>query len=169
MRTLTTHRRPLLALGIVLLLAASAGAFWRAAGDGGAQLRLQDARVLRITAGAASPHLVPGGDTDVLLVASNPNPFAVRVQRLVLDAATGTAGFGVDAAHEGCDLAALTLTPQDNAGAGWTVPPRTGEVDGELQIALANALAMDAGAGADCQGAIFAVHLAAVNADGDPR
>ncbi len=61
----------------------------------------------------------------------------------------------------GCDLGALSLSNQTNAGIGWTVPARIGDTDGELDVALVDAVAMSPEADDACQGAAFVVYLVA--------
>jgi hypothetical protein len=96
-----------------------------------------------------------------VLSVSNPNAASVFVASMALDVSGGTGGFAVDTAHPGCALAALSFTSQTNAGAGWTVPAKSGGVDGTLPVTLTNALSMDVSADNACQGASFTVYLAA--------
>jgi hypothetical protein len=92
---------------------------------------------------------------------SNPNLQAVNVGSLGLDTSHGTGGFTVDGAHTGCLVSSLSLARQDNDGAGWSVPARTGGVDGTLSVTLPDALVMAANAASACQGAHFTVYLVA--------
>lgn len=156
-------RRGALALGAAalttLVLAGAAVAYWTAIGAGNASATT--ASVLDISLGAGSPsaELYPGAATDVAVIATNPNPFPLRLGALSLDTAQGTAGFGVDALHAACDLGALSFIAQSNEGAGWTIPPKVGATNGTLAIGLTSALAMSADAANACQGASFVVHL----------
>ena len=111
--------------------------------------------------GEPSAELYPGGHATVVLQIDNPNDAAVHVRSLGLDASQGTAGFAVDAVHSGCDLGALSLSNQTNDGIGWTVPARLGDTDGELDVALVDAVAMSPEADDACQGAAFVVYLVA--------
>ena len=73
--------------------------------------------------------LYPGGSGEVDAIVSNPNPFPVRINSLVL----GNGGIGVDSAHSGCDTSALHFTSQYNGGAGWDVPAKVGATDGSAR------------------------------------
>ncbi len=146
---------------MLLALTAAAVAYWTGTGAGSAQGRLGDPKTLVLSAGGPSALLYPGHNTDVAIIASNPNPYTVHIDSLVLDPDEGAAGFEVDGAHSGCDLSSLTFAPQSNGGAGWTVPPRSGASDGILALTLSDSLSMGAGASDACQGATFTVHLEA--------
>lgn len=151
--------------GMVLLgvvgVGGSALAYWHATGVGAGSAVTDTAAALTLTPGTPTAALYPGGSADVALVMSNPNAVAVTVGSLALAIDQGTAGFAVDTGHSGCDTAALSYATQTNAGAGWSVPARTGGVDGTLALTLPNAVAMDAGAADACQGATFTVYLVA--------
>lgn len=155
--------RRLLAIAAVATLALGGGAaaFWTGAGGGGAEASVGDPQPLSLEAGSPTAQLYPGGSATVSVVASNPNPYVVRIGHLVLDDGSGTGGFDVDAGHAGCDLTTLSFTDQDHGGAGWSVPPRTGTADGSLRIDLPGALAMGQDAANACQGATFTIHLEA--------
>jgi len=142
-----------------LAVAASALAYWTTTGSGTASTTVANAQAVTVTPGTAAAQLYPGGTADVAVDVSNPNPVAVRVVSLSLDAAAGTAGFDVDVGHAGCDPSALTFTAQTNGGAGWTIPPKVGATNGTAALDLSNALAMSASAANACQGASFLVHL----------
>ena len=139
----------------------AAVAFWSSSGSGPGTAATGTALPLAVTAGAATAGLHPGGTSAVALVLSNPNTFPAQVPSLVLDTTQGTAGFAVDAAHSGCALGTLSFTTQTNGGAGWSLPPRVGAVNGSLAITLTNALAMSTGAVNACQGATFTIYLVA--------
>jgi hypothetical protein len=158
----TARRRATRALAVTaatLLMAGSAFAFWTASGSGSGAGGATSPIAVSVSPGAAGGRLFPGGATDVALQITNPDPFRVRVGSLSLDTSQGTGGFGVDGAHSGCGLLALSFTTQSNGGAGWSVPPRVGSTDGLLAVDLTNSLAMSAGAAGACQGATFTVYL----------
>ena len=152
-------RALLVAVAVVVAGAGGAAAYWSGGGQGNLEVYVPRAEPLEITAGSPAPHLYPGGTADVAVMAANSNAESSHVVSLELDTGAGHGGFDVDAAHAGCDVSTLSFVPQDNLGAGWTVPPRTGATDGSLQIELQEALAMGIGAANACQGATFTVHL----------
>ena len=150
------------ALAVVIGLALPGGAaiaFWTAAGTGSGASSVSTALPLAVTPATPASSLHPGGQADVALMLSNPNPFPARLPSLQLDTAQGSGGFGVDGAHSGCGLGALSFTTQTNGGAGWTVPARVGATDGQLTVHLPAAVAMSASAAAACQGAAFTVYV----------
>jgi hypothetical protein len=152
----------LVAVAVALLVvAATATAYWRGAGGGSANSALAGQTAITITSGTVSAQLAPGGTGTVTAVASNPNPFAVHFGKLALDTASGTGGFDVDSGHSGCSASALGFTTQTNAAPGWTIPPKSGAVNGSLSLTLAGAATMSSSAANACQGATFTVHLIA--------
>ncbi len=157
-------RRVLLAFLLVVVAAAFAGtanAFWNTAGSGTSSAATGTTLAVTLSPGTPNASLYPGGQANVVLTVSNPNPSAVLIGSLALDASRGTGGFAVDAGHFGCNVASLSLSTQTNSGAGWTVPAKVGAVNGTLQITLTNALAMGVDAASVCQGASSTVYLAA--------
>jgi hypothetical protein len=163
-RLLRTRSRGLVLAVLVTAgvgIAAGAFAYWMAPGTGTATTVLGSPEQLTLGPGTAQAQLSPGSEASVAVVATNHNPYFMPIASLALDTASGTGGFDVDAAHTGCDLSALHFAAADNAGAGWRVPPKVAAVDGTQPIDLAQALSMDATAGAACQGATFTVHLVA--------
>jgi hypothetical protein len=100
--------------------------------------------------------LYPGGSGEVDATVSNPNPFPLRINSLVL----GSGGIGVDSAHSGCDTSALHFTSQSNGGAGWDVPARVGTTNGILDLQLTGSISMDTSAANACQGATFTISVA---------
>jgi hypothetical protein len=106
--------------------------------------------------GTAAAALYPQGTAPVRVVATNPNPGPVRVDRLVLDTSRGTAGLAVDAGHAGCTTGGITVSPADNSGLGWLVP-----ASGTLTLTLDGAIAADASLANACQGAALTVYLKA--------
>jgi hypothetical protein len=136
-----------------LAAAGGAGAWFGAAGSGTGAVGLGTAAPVAIAAGAyPSTPLYPGGDGDVTARVSNPNPGAVHLASLALDASRGDGGF--DASPAGCDVAALSFTPQSNGGAGWDVP-----ANGTLDLDLAGSIHLGATAADACRGATFTVYL----------
>ena len=158
-------RRIFLATGLVVLgLIVGSGlalASWNASGVGAGSAATGVSESLTLAPGTPAVALYPGGRAEVILTMSNPNTSAVTVANLALDPTQGNAGFAVDAAHAACGTTSLSYTTQTNAGAGWTVPARTGAVNGDLSVSLADALSMSVGAPNSCQGAQFTVYLVA--------
>jgi hypothetical protein len=144
-----------------LLLCAGAVAYWSAPGAGSATGTLADQQPLALSAGTPTALLYPGASADVAVTITNPNTSAVHLSALALDTSQGSGGFAVDAAHSGCELAALNFTTQSNSSAGWTVPARVGSSEGSLSLDLAGALSMSAAAANACQGASFTIFLKA--------
>jgi hypothetical protein len=141
---------------LVACLALSAGALaWWSTGGGGAGGGPADAAAAKvsITAGSASPTLLPNGapSGDVSATITNPNSYAVHLPQLALDGATGSGGFSGNAS--GC---ALSFATQTNGGAGWDVP-----ASGSLDVILTSALTMGTAAADTCQGLTFTVYLVA--------
>jgi hypothetical protein len=145
-----------IAAAAALVAAGGALAYYTSTGSGtgGASVASPDP----VTIAARTPAsglLYPGASGEVDATVSNPNPFPVRINSLVLDG-----GIGVDGSHSDCDTSALHYTTQDNGGAGWNVPAKVGATEGTLDLTLADALNMDVGAANACQGAAFTVSLA---------
>jgi hypothetical protein len=165
MRRLTRAGGRTLLLAAVVAFGLTVGAFgyWMAVGSGAATTVLASPEQLSLGPGTPQAQLRPGDDSGVAAVATNPNPYFVQIDSLELDTGAGTGGFDVDAGHNDCDLSVLHLTPQDNAGAGWRIPPKVSATDGTQVIDLGNALSMDTDASSACQGASFTVHLIASN------
>lgn len=161
---MSAARRLLLgAIGVVVLVAVPIGAYayWTRTGSGTGSGQSGTTAAITLGPGAPSAGLYPGGNTDVVLTATNTNESSVRIAALHLDTARGTGGFAVDASHSGCDVSALSYATQTNGGAGWTVPARVGATDGTLSITLTSALTMSPGALNACQGATFTIYLVA--------
>jgi hypothetical protein len=147
-----------LAVVLVFLSAASASAFWTATSSFTARAVVPDPSPLSFGPGTPTARLFPGGDADVTIVADNANGYFLRIPSL--HQATGEGPpFAVDSAHSGCDVSALSFVTQDNAGAGWSVPPKVAATDGTLTIEMPGAMHMQAAAGNACQGASFTVRL----------
>ena len=150
----TRTRVLVVAVLLVVVAAGAAYAFWRALGSGTGTAASGTTSALTLSPGTPAAQLYPGGTASVVLTITNPNAGPVRVGSISLDTAQGSSGFGVDGAHSGCGLAALSLPTQTNGGAGWTV---TGS--GSLSVTLTNALSMATSAANACQGATFTVYL----------
>jgi hypothetical protein len=148
-------------LAVFGLFASAALAYWTVIGAGSASGPVSAVSSLTLAAGTPSSQLYPGASADVALVVSNPNTTTVHISSLVLDTSQGANGFGVDAAHSGCELSALSFTTVTNGGSGWTVPAKVGSVEGSLSIDLSNAVSMATSASGACQGASFSIFLKA--------
>ena len=150
-----------IAAAIAVAVGGAAGAVWTASGGGAGGAGAAVLDPVSFSSGTPVTPLYPGGQTDVRLTVTNPNDATAKLGSIALDASQGTGGFGVDAGHSGCTLSTLSFATQTNGGAGWTLPPRVGAVNGTLAITLPNALAMSTGAVNACQGATFTIYLVA--------
>jgi hypothetical protein len=148
-------------VAIALAGAATAPAYWTTNGGGNGSGATGTAQAVTLTAGTPTVQLYPGGPGDVALTIDNPNLTRVKIGSLSLSAGQGTAGYSVDSGHAACATSALTFTTQTNGGAGWSVPPKVGSIDGSLSVDLANALTLSASAANACQGASFTIYLSA--------
>jgi hypothetical protein len=160
MRRRIRNRKTLLAVvaaaAAALTLSSGAIAYYSSAAHGSGSASVASPDPLSIAAGTPTNNLLyPGGSGEVDATVSNPNPFPVRINSLVL----GSGGIGVDSAHSGCDASALHFTGQSNGGAGWDIPAKVGATDGTLDLTLAGAISMDLSAANACQGATFTVSL----------
>jgi hypothetical protein len=134
-------------------------AAWTTGGSGSGQASAGSASSMTISAATPSTSLYPGASADVAATVSNPNPYAVHISSVSLGTIT------VDGGHSGCNTASLSVTsPQNNGGSGWDVPAKSGGVNGNLNLDLANAISMDNAANDSCQGATFTVALTATGA-----
>ena len=136
MRRRIRNRKTLLAVvaaaATALALSGGAVAYYSSAGHGSGSASVASPDPLSIAAQTPTANLLyPGGSGEVDATVSNPNPFPVRINSLVL----GSGGIGVDSAHSGCDTSAVHFTSQNNGGAGWDVPARIGTTDGTLDLA----------------------------------
>jgi hypothetical protein len=163
----TRSRTRILAIVAIASIAAIAGiaagafGYWTGAGSGTGTTTLQTSQALALSPGTPSTQISPGRIGGVATVASNPNPYPVKISAISLDAGQGSSGFGVDAGHSGC-VPMFDFTVQTNGGDGWTVPAKAGSTPGELLIEMPAALSMGTGASNACQGAAFTVHLVGV-------
>jgi hypothetical protein len=149
------------AVALTVALGGAASAVWTSSGGGTGGADAGTLLPVVLSSGSPATPLFPGGQTAVALTVTNPNDANAKIGSIALDTSQGAGGFAVDSGHAGCVLSALSFTTQTNGGAGWTLPPRVGAVNGTLAITLANALSMANGAGNACQGAAFTVYLVA--------
>lgn len=161
MRKRLQSRRLRVALVVVTALLVGGGsaiAYYSSTGSGVGHATVAQPDPITIAAGAtpsATEQLYPGGSGSVTVKITNPNPFAVRVNSLVLDTSQGTNGFS---GPGNCDLSVLSYTTQTNGGSGWSVPKKNGS-DGELDLDLQNAISMTTSAANACQAGSFTVYL----------
>jgi hypothetical protein len=161
-----THKFKSRRLRVVAIAAAavlggggSAIGFFATAGSGIGHATVGNPDPITIAAGAtpsASEQLFPGGTGSVTARITNPNPFRIHINSLLLDTAQGTDGFS---GPGGCDLSALHYTAQTNGTTGWDVPKRDSHGDGVLDLDLEDAVSMDTEATDACQGGPFTVYL----------
>jgi hypothetical protein len=151
----------LLVGSIGAVLSGAANAYWPGAGSGTGSGTTAAPMAVTLSPGTPAGGLYPGGRADVALTVSNPNAASLHLGALALDTNLGSGGFAVDPGHPGCALSALSFTTQTNAGAGWTLPAKSGADSSTLAVTLTNALSMTADAANACQGAQFTLYLTA--------
>jgi hypothetical protein len=160
-RRIGTRKTLLAALAAVIValaLSSVAIAYYSSTGQGSSSASVGSPDPLTIAARTPTGSLLyPGASAEVDATVSNPNPFRVRINSLVL----GGGGIAADPGHSGCDTSALHFTSQSNGGNGWDVPAKVGTTDGTLDVALPGAIAMDTTAANACQGATFTISLEA--------
>lgn len=144
--------------GVVAFTVQAADAYWTSAGSGPGAGSTGTTLPLALSPGTPTTMLRPGGDADIVLTVSNPNPEPVHLASFTLDLSQGVSGLTVDFAHSGCDTSTLSYLPQTS---GWTVQARIGSVDGRLDVVLVDSISMGSDAADACQGAQFGVHLQA--------
>jgi hypothetical protein len=147
---------PLMLGVLVVATGQTASAYWSGSGDTAGSGATGAGLPLVMAPASTSTSLRPGGTADVVLTISNPNTADVHVATLALDTTQGASGMSVDAAHLSCDTSTLTFVTQTT---GWTVPARSGSVDGTVTIVLGGAISLSDAAADSCQGAQFDVHL----------
>lgn len=157
------RRHVVTALLVVLGTAGAASGYWSAAGGGGGGASTGAPVPVELRPGTPAATMRPGGSSDVVLTASNPDDAAAQLASLRLDTTRGTGGFAVDDAHPACPPSTFGLTAPtfDNGGAGWTVPGASGGTPGTLAVTLPAALTMATSAANGCQGATVTVYLEA--------
>lgn len=139
-----------------------AGAYWTAPGTGSGTAAAGSVTAsVTLSPGTPADTLYPGAQGDIVLTATNPNTAQVVLPSLVLDTAHASGGIQVGAKFPNCPSSSFTYTAQSNGGAGFTVPGRSGGVDGQASIKLAQALSMSVTAPDACQGATVTVYLKA--------
>ncbi len=154
-------RAALLVVLLAVALGGIANAYWQGSGAGNSEGTTAATVAVVLSPGSPTGTLYPGGQADVELTVSNPNKTPLHIGTFSLDTSHGSAGFAVDAGHSGCAPNALSFSPQTADGAGWSVPAKSGSVNGTLPVTLTNALSMVAGAENACQGANFTIYLLA--------
>ena len=142
-------------------LAGGAFAYWLTTGGGAGGGGAGTTVAVTLSPGIPTADLSAGGQSDVVLTVSNPNPSRVHFATLALDTTQGALGYAVDTGHSTCTVSSLTFTSQTNGGIGWTVPPKVGVVNGALDITLTNALSLASTAPNACQSATYTIYLAA--------
>jgi hypothetical protein len=151
----------LLVIMCLSALAGIAAAVWSSMGAGSGSGGSGTTVAVTLSPGTPSNVLYPGGKASVVLGITSSNSAPVRIGSLALDAGRGTGGFAVDGGHAGCSVSALSFTTQTNGTTGWTVPAKSGAVNGSLAVTLVDALSMSTAAANACQAATFTVYLAA--------
>jgi hypothetical protein len=133
------------AVGGVLLSATAAVAYWSVTGSGSGSAASGTMTAPTVSAGTASGSLLYPGLTadgtvggDLVVSASNPNPFPVTV---TLDPSTSASG---------CTTPAVSF-----AGGSFTLGANASGVS----HTFGKSVSMGAGAGNDCQGKTITVHL----------
>jgi len=158
--TTSTSRRGIKAAALAgLLVTAGAGtayAFWSSSGTGtgsAAAGTMQPVSVDALVAGDnPQTALIPGGNADVVLRITNPNPYAVQVYSVT---ANGPAA--ADAQHPDCTTTGVSFT-----GTAAPLSPATYvAANSSALITLPGAAAMDTTSLAACQGATFSLPVTA--------
>ena len=146
-------RRTIPTLAVLLALPVAAFGYLASSGSGSSDGTASLSRTVTISAGAVTQRLIPTGapSADLEVALANATNGPLRVTGLVLDTARGTNGYSANAA--GC---AVSFSPQDNGGDGWTVAAKSTST-----ITLTNAVTMGASAPGSCQGQTFTIHLQA--------
>ncbi|MBT2513138.1 hypothetical protein [Arthrobacter sp. ISL-30] len=130
----------------------TAYAYWSSTGAGSgsaANTSMQTVTVDAFIAGdAPQTTLVPGGSAEVVLRATNPNPYAVTVYSI---GANGTVT--ADASHPACSPSGVTFRPP----AAPLTPAVTIQANSSVLLSLPNAASMSPTSPSVCQGAQFQV------------
>jgi hypothetical protein len=145
----------------LFFMGSGAFAYWAVTGGGSGHAQTRTPGAVTLSPATPTAALRPGSSSGVAVTITNSNSSAVRVGSLALDTSFGSGGFAVDGGHAGCATSALSYTTQSNSGTGWTVPARTGSVNGTLTVTLTNAVSMSTSAANACQGAAFTIYLTA--------
>jgi hypothetical protein len=150
MMTEFTAKRRMLVGAMALLVMAVVGfvyAAWTTNGSGSGYAKAGTAEPLTtVDVSASTPAtLYPGGNGDVLLKVSNPNPYPVRVS-----AVSGNGAITPDSGHASCQTTGVTFT--DQADQQLDVSPNS-----SAQFTLQDAAQMSNASDDGCQGATFTI------------
>jgi hypothetical protein len=157
-----SRRTAIVAIGVVngaVLFGGVATAFWTTTGSGtGASAA---GAALPVTFTQTTPNasaLYPGGNADVLLIVSNPNPFPVSVDSLTLPTTTATS-FTTSAfstANLSCNASTgVTWAYTSKSLTGVIVAGKSGSSNGTLTLTLTNGAHMDNTSDTSCQNSFF--------------
>lgn len=132
--------------------AGSAYAYWSSTGAGSgsaANTSMQTVGVDAFIPGdGPQTTLVPGGSADVVLRATNPNPYAVTVYAVGANGAVTA-----DASHPACTPTGVTFTPP----AAPLAPAVTIQANSSVLLTLPAAATMSTSSPSACQGARFQI------------
>jgi VCBS repeat-containing protein len=124
----------------------AASAYWTAFGSGTGSAAVGAMQSVTASAGVVS-NLVPDGTShNVSVTVSNPNSFAVILERVT---ANGTVS--ADGSHSGCSPTGVTFS--DQTAVGQTIPGHAVSTP----VTLNNAAKMDLTSASACQGATFTI------------
>jgi hypothetical protein len=124
----------------------AASAYWTAHGSGSGSATAGTIQAVTAS-GAIVSNLMPDGTGhDVTLLVSNPNSFAVTLERVT---ANGTVS--ADVSHSGCSPTGVTFS--DQTALGQTIPGHAVSAP----VTLNNAAKMDLTSASACQGATFTI------------
>jgi NAD/NADP transhydrogenase alpha subunit len=145
-------RRTLLLLGatVALVVGLSGGAafaYFTSSGSGSGTATVAGAPspvTIATNATPASP-LQPGGTGDLVITATNPNPYAVQITALTIGAVTG------------CTTPAVSLVTPSSSYLPLTIPANASS----QRLVIAGSLTMGLGASNDCQVTSLTIPLTA--------
>lgn len=109
---------------------------------------------------STSATLYPGGNGDVLIKISNPNPYPVRVTDISLNGTNSDIAADSTHASAGCNNTSPNATGvsfSDQTGLSIDIPAKSGGVNGSTQTTLNNAASMSNASANACQGATFTI------------
>lgn len=155
-RTRSSRSAGALTAGLVVVLALMAGGAAYASftaggsGTGSAPTGTMQPVVISAFAGGDEPSssLVPGGNADVIVRVTNPNPAPVQVFGVAANGAVTAA-----APHAACTTTGVTFTAPDAP----LVPTVTVPASSSLLFHLAGAASMSLASQPECQGATFEI------------
>lgn len=147
-------------MSALVLASGVAYAFWSTTGSGTGAAASGSSLGLTLTAGTVSTNvLYPTATGDVVVVISNPNPFAVSVDSLTLPttAATAYTNAGLTTLNAACNTGGtgVTWNYTSKSLTGVIVAKKTGGVDGTLTLTLTNGAAMSNASDNSCQSSFF--------------